>query len=187
MPLAAESFLPLVTAARAKDTHAWNKLLKQHERPLYAYISDLVRDPVSALDLVQETFANAVRHIDSLRDDRKFASWLFSIGHQRCLQYWRSQQRDSRLLVEPTEDAAELPEAVELDNPRSLLVRKERQAAFFTFIDELPPSQRSVLLLRILEDFSLQEIAEITGSPLGTVKSRLHHATQRLKASFSSL
>jgi len=60
MPFAAESTLPLVQAARQHDTHAWNRLLKQHERALFVYIADIIGNETAALDLIQETLANAV-------------------------------------------------------------------------------------------------------------------------------
>jgi RNA polymerase sigma-70 factor (ECF subfamily) len=165
MPIVAESFLPLIQAARQHDTHAWNRLLKLHERALYVYIAKLVRSESAALDLAQETLTNAVRHIDGLRDDTKFASWLFSIAHQKCVQYWRRQRRDESVFTEDHEAFGPPPEAIEIDDPFTLLVRQERETAFFACVDQLPKPQRAVILLRALEDFSLQEIAEISLPP----------------------
>jgi len=99
MPFAAESTLPLVQAARQHDTHAWNRLLKQHERALFVYIADIIGNETAALDLIQETLANAVRYIGGLKDDAKFTPWLFGIAHQKCVQYWRSQRRDETVFA----------------------------------------------------------------------------------------
>jgi RNA polymerase sigma-70 factor, ECF subfamily len=165
-----------VQEARAGDARAWDVLFKRYQLPLYVYVFELVRDEQTSLDLVQETFINAARYISSLRDDDKFGSWLFGIAHQKCIQCWRQQQRETAALEEVAGESSELD-----DDPRELLIRREQEAAFMKLLDQLPPFQRSVLLLRFVEDFSLEEIAAITSVPLGTVKSRLHHAKRSLR------
>jgi RNA polymerase sigma-70 factor (ECF subfamily) len=180
MPLVAESNLHLVQDARRHDAHAWNTLLKQHQLPLFAYVAELTRDRETALDLVQETFANAVRHIATLRDDSRFASWLFGIAHQRCVQQFRRKRRHEEFFTETNECADDFPDS-EFDDPRDTLIRVENTEAFFLLVEKLPVAQRSALLLHVLEDFSLEEIATITAVPVGTVKSRLHHAKRALR------
>jgi RNA polymerase sigma-70 factor (ECF subfamily) len=179
--------LILVAAARKNDPDAWNTLLQQQQLPLYAYVVELVRDETAALDVVQETFANAVRYLGSLRDDAKFASWLFGIAHQKCVQHFRRSRRTETLFAPASASAAEDGEK-SLDfadpaapDPRDRLIQRENADRFFALVEQLPPPQRSVLLLHVLEDFSLEEIAAITDAPLGTVKSRLHHAKRALR------
>ena len=165
-----------VPQARAGNSEAWDTLFKRYQLPLYAYVFELVRNEQTSLDLVQETFVNAVRHIDSLRDDEKFGSWLFGIAHQKCIQQWRRQDRESAL----REELADEP-AGGNDSPLDLLLREEQEAEFMKLLDQLPVPQRSALLLYFVEDFSLEEIARITGAQLGTVKSRLHYAKRALR------
>jgi RNA polymerase sigma-70 factor (ECF subfamily) len=71
--------------------------------------------------------------------------------------------------------------AAEESNPRDWAIRKEDEEAFGRILEQLPLAQRSVLLLHFVEDFSLEEIAEISAVPVGTVKSRMHHAKKRLR------
>jgi RNA polymerase sigma-70 factor (ECF subfamily) len=143
---------------------------------LYAYVFELIRSEQPALDVVQETFISAARHLASLRDDDRFGSWLFSIAHRKCVDRWRKSGREEPL--EP-EVADALPD---LDSdPSEILIRREQEAEFMQLIEQLPPPQRSVLLLHFVEDFSLEEIAGITGAQLGTVKSRLHYAKRALR------
>lgn len=192
MPPVAESYLLLVQAARKQDMSAWNRLLKQHEMPLFVYLAELIRNRGDALDLAQETFASAVRHIHTLRDDEKFASWLFSIGHQKCIRHWRRQERESAVIDREAETDATGsvdgpgPAAIESEDPRSMLIRKEGEAEFLGQVGRLPELQREVFLLRTLEDFSLLEIAAIVDAPIGTVKSRLHHAMASLRSNINS-
>jgi len=165
-----------VSEARAGDAAAWDALFRRYQLPLYVYIFELVRDEQTSLDLVQETFINAVRHIGSLREDAKFGSWLFGIAHQKCIQRWRKRAREEML----RDEFANAPVQFETA-PDDLLIRQEQEAEFMRLLNQLPPPQRSVLLLRFVEEFSLEEIAGITGVSLGTVKSRLHYAKKSLR------
>jgi RNA polymerase sigma-70 factor, ECF subfamily len=176
MPAVAQPETLPVALARAGDDAAWRILFKRFQLPLYAYVFELVRQEQASLDVVQETFIRAVRHLPTLREDGKFGGWLFGIAHQQCLQHWR---RCSRANAEP----AELPELPDESAvlPADLLIRAEQSAIFLDHLGCLPPLQRSALLLHYLEDYSLEEIATITSAPLGTVKSRLHHAKRALK------
>ncbi len=176
MPAVAESEQLPVQQARDGKPEAWDILFRRYQLPLYVYVFELVRHEQTSLDLVQETFIAAVRHIGGLRDDAKFGSWLFGIAHQKCLQRWRKQNREEILPDEIPESADELE-----SGPDDLLIRQEQEAEFMELLNQLPLPQRSVLLLHFVEDFSLEEIARITETQLGTVKSRMHYAKKSLR------
>jgi RNA polymerase sigma-70 factor (ECF subfamily) len=165
-----------VPQAKAGDPEAWDILFRRYQLPLYVYVFELVHDEQTSLDLVQETFIAAVRHIGGLRDDDKFGSWLFGIAHQKCLQRWRKQNREEILL----DEIPDVPDEFE-NRPDDLLIRREQEAAFMQLLNQLPLPQRSVLLLHFVEDFSIEEIAGITGAAVGTVKSRMHYAKKSLR------
>lgn len=165
-----------VEQARGGEPRAWDVLFKRYQLPLYVYIFELVQDEQTSLDLVQETFINAVRHIGGLRDNAKFGSWLFGIAHQKCIQRWRKKTRDQQLRDELENAPAEFHES-----PDDLLIAKEKEMEFMNLIHQLPPPQRAALLLFFVEDFSIEEIAGITGASIGTVKSRLHYAKKMLR------
>ena len=165
-----------VPQARAGEPAAWDALFHRYQLPLYVYVFELVHDEQASLDIVQETFITAVRHVGGLRDDAKFGSWLFGIAHQKCAQRWRKQNREEIL----REDIAEVPDEFE-SSPDDLLIRQEQEAEFMNLLNQLPLPQRAVLLLHFIENFSLEEISRITNTPLGTVKSRLFHAKRALR------
>jgi RNA polymerase sigma-70 factor (ECF subfamily) len=165
-----------VSQARAGEPAAWDVLFHRYQLPLYVYVFELVNDEQTSLDVVQETFVAAVRHIGSLRDDAKFGSWLFGIAHQKCVQRWRKQNREEIL----REDILESPDEFE-SSPDELLIQQEQEAGFMRLLSQLPLPQRAVLLLHFVENFSLEEIARVTNTPLGTVKSRLYHAKRALR------
>jgi len=175
LAVASREHLP-VAEAKAGSPDAWNALFQRYQLPLYAYVFELVRAEQPSLDIVQETFIVASRHIGGLRDDDRFGSWLFGIAHQKCIQYWRKSGREEPLYDEATERLVGVDE-----NPRELLIREEQEAEFMQVLNQLPPPQRSALLLHFIEDFSLDEIARITGVSVGTVKSRLHYGKKALR------
>jgi len=176
MPVVTEREQLPVAQARAGNAEAWESLFRRYRLPLYVYVFELVRDEQTSLDLVQETFINAFRHIATLREDSKFGSWLFGIAHQKCIQQWRKRDRDVGL----REELAATPEIGDND-PLELLIREEQEANVMKLLSELPLPQRSALLLHFVEEFSLEEIARITGAQVGTVKSRLHYAKRTLR------
>src|SRR5262245_720400 len=165
-----------VPQARAGDPAAWDALFRRYQLPLYVYVFESVHDEQASLDIVQDTFIRAVQHIDSLRQDDKFGSWLFGIAHQQCIQRWRRQTREENALEELGAEPLEVSAG-----PDALLIRQENEEEFMRRVNQLPPPQRSVLLLHFVEDFSVEEIAEITGAAAGTVKSRLHYGKKAFR------
>jgi RNA polymerase sigma-70 factor (ECF subfamily) len=173
--VACNEHLP-VQEARAGEPEAWDTLFKRYQLPLYVYVFELVRDEQTSLDLVQETFVSAARYIHGLHDDEKFGSWLFSIAHQKCIQRWRKRSKEETLLEEQVDSSID-----EAEGPVDLLIKKEQEEIFMDLLHQLPPPQRSVLLLYFVEDFSLEEIAGIIGAQIGTVKSRMHYAKKAFR------
>ena len=165
-----------VPGARAGEAGAWDTLFRRYQLPLYVYVFELVHEEQASLDIVQETFISAVQHIGTLREDGNFGSWLFGIAHQKCIQRWRRAGREREAREELAADGPEFAFA-----PDELLIREEQKEEFMRLLDQLPLPQRSALLLRWIEEFSLEDIARITGVGVGTVKSRLHYAKRALR------
>ncbi len=168
----------LVQAARKNDESAWDQLLREHQLRLFAYARSLTGDREAAFDIVQESFIRAVAHVSGLRDDSRFAAWLFGIVHQRCQLHLRRARREAALFG-GEEDGAGGEDGG--PDPREALVSEERAQALYALVDRLPLRQRSALLLHVLGGFPLEEIAGIAAVPVGTVKSRLHHAKRALR------
>ena len=165
-----------VAEARAGQSAAWEVLFRRYQLPLYAYVFAWVREEQRSLDIVQETFIAAVRHIGGLAADAQFGSWLFGIAHQRCIQSWRQQQRE----VQYRDELTAAPDEFEA-SPDEWLIQREEEGRFMRGLNQLPPPQRTALLLHFLEEFPLEEIARITGTSLGTVKSRIYYGKQALR------
>ena len=176
MPVVTEELKLPKREARAGEPAAWEALLARYRLPLYAYVYELVHQEQTSLDIVQEAFINAARHIRTLQRDEKFGSWLFNIAHQKCIQHWR-KQRPADVPIDLLDENFPEPEP----GPQELLIRKEQEEAFMTLLHQLAVPHRAVLLLHFMEDFSLEEIASITDTQVGTVKSRLHYARKALR------
>src|SRR5271154_5777106 len=120
-----------VREARAGDAAAWNALFKRYQLPLYTYVFELTHHEQASLDIVQESFINAARHIGSLREDEKFGSWLFGIAHQKCAQHWRRQRPENV----PLDEQEDFPG--DDTGPDEILIVKEQEAEFMKMLEQL--------------------------------------------------
>src|SRR5262245_55786495 len=154
----------------------------EHLDALYGFAMTLARDRIDAEDLVQETYLRAVRAFGGLYTDSNLKGWLFTIMRN----VWLNQLRHSRtgpLFVEldgegPERASASGPEG----DPYAALVSKLTRDEVRAAIESLPVHYREVVVLRDLEGFSYQEIANILGCPAGTVMSRLGRAREKLRS-----
>lgn len=164
-----------VGAARRQIPEAWDPLFKRYQTTLYCYCTELMSDRTEALDAVQDTFVRAIKNIHTLRDDERFASWLFSIARQRC---WDRLRKKMRAPITEFEPKLELP--AQLLSPDESALANERASLAVELIARLDPDLSETLTLFYLNEFSLKNIAEICGVPEGTVKSRLHRGRRIL-------
>jgi RNA polymerase sigma-70 factor (ECF subfamily) len=173
----------LVGLALRGSQDAYAELVRRHQRPVYGLALRLVRDPTLAEDLAQEAFLKAFRSLATFAPDRRFSSWLLKIAHNTCLDHLR--RRSPRLESLAGGDEGETGPLDFLadrsvESPDAAQEREDLRAALERGIAGLRPQYRAILLLRHQEDRSYGEIVEITGLPLGTVKTHLHRARRAL-------
>jgi RNA polymerase sigma factor (sigma-70 family) len=163
----------LVAAARLGDRRAFGLLAQRWNRKLLAHAWRLLADEESAKDAVQDAWAEIVRDIAKLDDARAFPAWAYRIVSRRCTRLIgrarRRRQADEAILAEPVVQANDPPAATDIEKLRAA-------------IRELPPGQRAAVALFHLEEMSIAEVAVALDIPAGTVKSRLLHARQKLRA-----
>lgn len=179
----------LVEQALAGSQRACYALVERYERPVFSIILRMVRDRALAEDLAQETFVKAFRSLASYDRRRKLSSWLFTIAHNTTIDHLRRK----RLATVPLEvegdemspvDRAAAPAA---EGPERVALRADLLRAFEAALTELRPDHAEVLVLRFQEGMAYDEIAEIMGLPLGTVKTHLHRARKALAARLQEL
>jgi RNA polymerase sigma-70 factor (ECF subfamily) len=140
--------------------------------------SSILRDPDEASDVAQEAFLKAYRSLAGYRGDGTFGAWVGRIATRMAVQRVEATRR--RLAT------AELPDDIRADDahvdPESHLMKAENAAALRAAIDRLPADQRQVVTLRFFNDMPIEQISTVTNAPIGTVKSRLHRALERLRS-----
>jgi RNA polymerase sigma-70 factor, ECF subfamily len=179
----------LLTRARAGETSAFCRLVAEHERRLLQQACGLAHDPTAAEDLVSETLVEAWRSLSRYNGACRFSTWLFSIllhRHQKALR--RARSRPIPLAALPSAQADERCQAQENlpaagPSPAQETMRKEAADRLRQAVQTLPEKHQQVVLLRFFEEASLQEIAALLHCSLGTVKSRLHYALEKLRES----
>ncbi len=172
-PAAVRSAL-LILQHRSGSRTALTELVEMWERPLLYYLRRLLDSEADAWDALQETWLRVVRALDRLRDERAFPAWLYSIARNAALSSLRRRRPDATPLGE---DGTEEPPAAGPEPSLDGWDMRDLHAA----LAQLRPAHREALTLHFLEDFSVAEIAAITGTPEGTVKSRLYHGRRALR------
>lgn len=168
----AETERRLLQAARlSADSAAFSRLVAPHVAPIRRYLERFTQDGADADDLAQETLVTAWRRLGDYDGRGRFKAWLFAIAYREFLQHARSRRRLwralGRLRAEPAADAVSGDAAAASSDLARLL-------------DALAPEARAMLLMSRGAGLTHAEIAEITGKPLGTVKSVINRATRRL-------
>jgi len=184
----------VVLFAQEGREDAYRELIRRYERPVYSLIYRMVRDNETAEDLAQETFIKVLNHIDRYRPEFKFSSWLFKIANNITIDHLRRRQLDT-ISIEGSPDAVtgESMRATAVtvrsggESPLEEMESRELGAAIETAIAKLRPEYRACIILRHVEDYSYDEIAEIVKLPLGTVKTYIHRARQELREHLEGL
>lgn len=163
----------LVKRFQAGDEEAFDELVERHRRRVYALMCRLV-GPAEAEDLAQETFLAAYRSLARFRFEATFSTWLYRVAVHTSSHHVRRRR------LETTELDEGEPDLRREGDPQQSALRRELCDRVRSAIDALPHKLRVVIVLRDLHGLSYEEIAEVVRCPIGTVRSRLHYATQRL-------
>ena len=174
----------LVDKARQGDQSAFEQLVTGNQNKVYSLALRLTGDRDTAADLAQEAFVKAWQGLASFQGESSFATWVYRLATNVCIDYLRKQKR--REAVEPSVslDDAESGWAEPADweqDPQLQLERSERGQALSRALARLPDWQRRILILRELSGLSYQEISQALDIDLGTVKSRIARSRNSLR------
>ncbi len=171
-----------VERALEGDPDGFRALVERYQRPVFSVILRLVRDRATAEDLAQESFIKAFRALATFDRNRKFSSWLFSIAHNTAIDHLRKRVVDTVPLEvdDDRQDPIDILAAAPLDNPEGAALRRDLTRCFEEALAELRPEYAEVLTLRFQEGLAYEEIAEVIGLPLGTVKTHIYRARRQL-------
>lgn len=167
------------------DVNAFEKLVLEYEKSVYAITQRMTGNAEDAADMTQETFIKAYNSLSSFRGDSKFSVWLYRIATNVCLDFLRSRSRKPTVSLSVEDDdgeEVELDIADESQSPERLLERGLTRDAVRRGLNALSPEYRQILLLREIQGLSYEEIADVLTLEVGTVKSRIFRARKRLCA-----
>ncbi len=180
----------LAVAARKGSQDAFRELVERYQRPVFGLIVRIVRRAETAEDLAQEAFLKAYRALARFDPERKFSSWLFKIAHNTALDALRRGGSEPLSLDAPIGDQEEAPDPPadpSAENPFERAAGRDLGRALEAAIREIRPEYREILLLRFVEELSYEEIAEVLGIPLGTVKIHIYRARRDLARAMREL
>ncbi len=168
----------LVLRCQAGDEAALAELIARYSPRLRLFLCKLMATDTSAADdLLQETWFDAYRKINRLRRPDSFAAWIYRLARDRAYRAMRRRRLPSAPLD------LDVPNSIDVDADR---FSNEEAAAVREALDELPLEQREVLILRFVEEISYEQIADVIGRPVGTVRSRIHYGKRALRAALTN-
>ena len=172
----------LVDRSRGGDVDSFNQLILRWERPIYALAYRVIGREEDARDVCQEAFLRAYRALPGFKGEAKFSSWLYRITLNLCRDWIRRQRRAP---VTQMPEETDLLEAAAAAGPREsiedLVARRELSAVVESAMALLPAEQRTAIILKEYHGMTFQEIADLQGCPLSTVKTRLYQGLSVLR------
>ncbi len=164
---------------------SFEELVRRYQRPISAYVYRMVGNYESALDLTQEIFIKVYSSLRRYRAEFKFSTWIYRIAHNSAIDHLRRNATREQSLINGSEsDHFELPIESGSLSPEQESERKERRVEIEAVVRTLPTNYRELIFLRHSQDLTYEEIVEVTGLPLGTVKNRLFRAREMMRQQF---
>jgi RNA polymerase sigma-70 factor (ECF subfamily) len=170
----------LVRTALAGGESGFEELVRRYQRPIAAYVYRMVGNYDAALDLTQEVFIKVYGSLSRYRAEFKFSTWIYKIAHNAAIDHLRRGAARETAIASDEDRPALAVESRRL-TPEQESERNERCSEIEVVVQMLTPAYRELIVLRHSNDLSYEEIAEVTGLPLGTVKNRLFRAREAMR------
>src|SRR5687768_13847332 len=172
----------LVARSMSGDVDSFNQLIVRWERPIYALAYRVLGREEDARDVCQDTFLRAYRGLPGFKGQAKFSSWLYRIALNLCRDWIRRQRRAPVSQLPEDVDASELAaETGPVESIEELVARREMSAIVEAAMSTLSEEQRTAIILKEYHGMTFQEIADMQGCPLSTVKTRLYQGLSLLR------
>jgi RNA polymerase sigma-70 factor, ECF subfamily len=171
----------LVQSALAGRESGFEELVRRYQHPIAAYVYRMVGDYDAALDLTQEVFIKVYNSLSRYRSEYKFSTWIYKIAHNAAIDHLRRYTAREQTFYSDAGERTEIVIESRLMTPEQESERNERWSEIETVVQLLPHAYRELIVLRHSHDLSYDEIAEVAGLPLGTVKNRLFRAREAMR------
>lgn len=170
----------LISRAAKGDASAFNELLGLHERKMYAVCLRMCANQEDAQDCLQEAMLRIYRSISGFKGQSSFSTWIYRVTMNTCLDELRKKKNKQTTSLDGLLDTGWSP-SDDYDTPEHHTIEQERKKALHGAISELPEDMRSAVVLRDIQGFSYEEIAEMLGINVGTIKSRISRGREKLR------
>jgi RNA polymerase sigma-70 factor (ECF subfamily) len=177
----------LIADCLSGQTHAFGDLVARYQNRLFNTLVNVLGSVDDAHDVAQEAFVNAFQKLNSFRGHSAFYSWLFRIALNSAVSQKRKQRAVVSIDAARDQSGEEPIDRHPATRPEHGLESSERQTAVRAALAELAEEFRTALILKEMEDLSYEEISEIVGCPIGTVRSRIHRARAELRVKLQGL
>ena len=161
------------------DEFAWEQIVRQHWRKVFNVAYKFVGTHEQAEDLTQDIFLKVFRSLETFDRRANFQTWLISVSRNLCIDHYRSVRKE-RQTIDRDITSDDLAPAAPTTSPLAALEQRDLAAQLRVALQQLPPSLRTAVLLRDIQELSYQEIAEQLRLPEGTVKSRINRGRKEL-------
>lgn len=176
----------LVALCVSGDRDSFNQLITRWERPIYALAYRVIGREDEARDVVQEAFLRAYRGLRNFRGQAKFSSWIYRITLNLCRDWIRRERRTPVSQAPEGVDLAEMAaERGPVESVEDLVARHDLSRAVAKAMEQLPDEQRTTIILKEYHGMTFQEIADLQGCPLSTVKTRVYQGLAVLRRRLS--
>lgn len=175
----------LIRRASDGDADAFNALMGMHERRMYAVALRMCSNPEDAQDCLQEAMLRIYRAISGFKAQSSFSTWVYRITMNTCLDELRRRKNRPSTSLDGLLDNGWSPTDEE-DTPERHAVHTELRANLMRAIQELPEDMRAAVVLRDIQGYSYEEIADILDANVGTIKSRISRAREKLREKIAS-
>lgn len=179
------SDIELIASAIRGHEDSFEELVRRYQRPITNYVFRMLNNYDASLDVTQEVFIKVYNSLDKYSSEYKFSTWLYRIAHNAAIDYLRRRTNNEQSIESENQNGVH---QFQIESPHLTPEQEHERSEWRTEIEAvvkcLPAAYRELILLRHAQDLSYDEIAEITGLPLGTVKNRLFRAREMMREIF---
>lgn len=175
----------LIGVAIKGREESFEELVRRYQRPIAGYVFRMLGNYDASLDVTQEVFIKVYNSLQRYSPEYKFSTWLYRIAHNAAIDHIRRNSISTQSIETESKDGAyQLQIESPAPSPERIRERKEWRREIQEVVRRLPPAYRELILLRHSSDLRYDEIADVTGLPLGTVKNRLFRAREMMREIF---
>ena len=174
----------LIKRSLEGDNKAFEMIIRKYQQPLLNYIGRMVGERELALDFTQDVFIKTYSSLHSYQPEYKFSTWLYKIASNAVIDYWRKKKIDAFSIDQP-QDTSDSKVQIQVPSKEASITKKfelsELREKIEGALEKLPPALRELFVWRHINEFSYEEMGEIKGLPVGTIKNRVFQAKEMIR------